>query len=173
MVLRSARPLEAWEGGWGALPAQQSSQMWGQLWGGRGCWLCPAMAGPHPGQGEACPLPAGTQAERRVHVGGGAVTLPSLAWAAASPKCFTGKPLRAGSAADATGYLLTVIKSLANGFGRKNSHDDDLSRAPISGLSYAGMCFPDPRAPDPCPSAGEQSRGSSGPVGSWGAGGRW
>lgn len=55
MVLRSARPLEAWEAGWGALPAQQSSQMWGQLGGWRGCWLCPAMAGPHPGQGEAVP----------------------------------------------------------------------------------------------------------------------
>ena len=73
------------------------------------------------------------------------MTLPSLAWAAVSPKCFTGKPLRAGSAADATGYLLTVIKSLANGFGRKNSHDDDLSWASISHLSYEGMCFPDPR----------------------------
>lgn len=187
----------AWWGGWPPGPARggdgsQVSPATGSLGGGVGGSPRPAVlpdVGPvggvagllalpcngwaPPWAGGGSPLPAGTHAERRVQVGGGAVTLPSLAWAAASPKCFTGKPLRAGSAADATGYLLTVIKSLANGFGRKNSHDDDLSWAPISDLSYAGMCFPDPRAPDPCPSAGEQSRGSSGPVGGWGAGGGW
>lgn len=158
--------------GGGELSPPSSPPRCGVSWGRAGLLALPCNGWAPSWVAGGSPLPAGTHAERRVHVGGGAVTLPSLAWAA-SPKCFTGKPLRAGSAADATGYLLTVIKSLANGFGRKNSHDDDLSWAPISDLSYEGMCFPDPRAPDPCPSAGEQSRGSSRPVGSWGAGGGW
>lgn len=52
--------------------------------------------------------------------GGGAVTPLSLARAAASPKCFAGKsPPSWPGAADATGFLSTVIKSLANGSGRK------------------------------------------------------
>lgn len=63
----------------------------------------------------------------------------SLAWAAASPKCFAGKSPQAGGAADATGFLLTVIKSLANGSGRKNSHDEDLCWAPIPDLICEGL----------------------------------
>ena len=70
------------------------------------------------------------------------------------------EPLRTHGAADATSYLLTVIKSLVNGFGRKNSHEEDLSWAPIPDLSNEGMCSPDPHPPlvqDPGPFAGEQS----------------
>ena len=70
------------------------------------------------------------------------------------------EPLRTHGAADATSNLLTVIKSLANGFGRKNRHDEDLSWAPIPDLSNEGTCSPDPHPPlaqDPGPFAGEQS----------------
>lgn len=63
--------------------------------------------------------------------------------------CFTsmlhGKPLQAAGAVDATGFLLTVIKSLANSLGRKNSHDEDLSQAPIPDLSCEGTCYRDPQ----------------------------
>lgn len=55
MVLRSARPLEAWEGGWGALPAQQSSQMWGQLGAGGAAGSALQWLGPILGSGRQSP----------------------------------------------------------------------------------------------------------------------
>lgn len=56
-----------------------------------------------------------------------------------------GKPLQAAGAVDATGFLLTVIKSSANSLGGKNSHDEDLSWAPIPDLSCEGACYRDPQ----------------------------
>lgn len=80
---------------------------------------------PIPGLGEAVRSPQGPRRRSRV-CGGGSDTL-GLAGAAASPKCFAGKLLGlAVLRTDSTGFLLTVIKSLANGLGRKKSRDEDL-----------------------------------------------
>lgn len=72
---------------------------------------------------------------------GGVVTPP---WGGCRPRqlrhlnaCFAGN-LHKLRPSDSTGFLLTVIKSLANGLGRKNSHDEDLSRAPVPDLSGEG-----------------------------------
>lgn len=148
-------------------PPKQRSQMWGQCVG----WGCSGWT-PDLGSGRHSPPYRDTcRAGRPCGMGCGGTPAPGLgSWV---PSMLHREPLRTHGAADATSYLLTVIKSLANGFGRKNSHDEDLSWAPIPDLSNEDTCS----RPPPSSGAGSRSfcRGAEWcggrPVGSWGAGG--
>lgn len=143
--------------------------MW---WGCWGCWLCPAMAWPNAGIGEAVSSLQGhpelgwgaSRADRRGQPGDWPGQLRRLN---ASPGHLRKRAVRR---CRATGFLLMVIQSLANGLQRKKSHEEDLSRAPIPDLLCEGTQCPDPgpRARS-MPLGGEQSRESRGPAGTgWG-----
>lgn len=87
-------------------------------------WMGVASCSGGPGPGGGSPLPSGPT------WGGGSDTVTPWAWPRQLPNLNASLgnlcKLAALRTDDATGFLLTVIKSLANGLGRKNSHDEDL-----------------------------------------------
>lgn len=157
----------AWVGRWGSsTPPSSAPRCGASVWGGA------AVAGPLTWAAGGTPYRDTCRAGRTCGRGRGGTPVPGLG--SCVPSMLHREPLRTHGAADATSYLLTIIKSLANGFGRKNSHDEDLSWAPIPDLSDEDTCSPDPHLPlaqDLGPFAGEQSGVGGRPVGSWGAGG--